>query len=379
MFLLISLSLVHCKDLPPKPEKKSAVRVYQPTPIDSAQLKRWTDQCDAYCRQLLNDRSFNGSYLVAKEGNIILEKYIGFVDPAHPTTPLQADHSFHLASVSKTFTAMAICQLWQEGKIDLDAELSRYFDQFPYPGVTVRMLLNHRSGLPNYLHYLEAAGWDRTKLVTNLDVLASLYTLRPPLQFPTGKHFTYCNTNYVLLALLIEKVSNESYPQYMQNHLFRPLNMQHSFVFQLKDSAKAIPSFQWNNRKYGMEFLDLTYGDKNIYSTVRDMMKWDQGLYDTTLFHYQTLEAAFQPYSFEKEGKKNYGLGWRMTLLDNGKKILFHNGWWHGNNTVFIRLIDEKTTIIVLGNKFNRNIYKARGLADYFGDYQQNKDRAEDE
>jgi CubicO group peptidase (beta-lactamase class C family) len=130
-------------------------------------------------------------------------------------------------------------------------------------------------------------------------------------------------------------------------------------------------SYQYNNRAYKLEFLDAVYGDKNVYSTVRDMLKWDQALYAGRIFKQATLDSAFAGYSWEKHGKRNYGLGWRMTFLDNGKKLLYHNGWWHGNNTAFVRLIDEKATIIVLGNKFNRRIYASKHLADLFGNYLQ--------
>jgi CubicO group peptidase (beta-lactamase class C family) len=240
------------------------------------------------------------------------------------------------------------------------------------------MLLSHRSGLPNYVHYMEAYGWDRTKMVTNLDVLSSLYTMHPPLQFPIGKHFSYCNTNYVLLSLLVEKVSRKSFKEFLQETFFTPIGMTNTYLFEMKDAATAMPSFEWNNRKYGIEYLDLTYGDKNIYSTVRDMLRWDQALYAGKIFKQSTLDSAFAPYSFERDGKKNYGLGWRMTLIDNGKKLLYHNGWWHGNNTVFIRLVDEKVTIVVLGNKFNRGIYRSKNIVDLFGDYQQNENPFED-
>ena len=153
--------------------------------------------------------------------------------------------------------------------------------------------------------------------------------------------------------------------------------MKDTYVFSPEDMSRALPSFEWNNRKYPYEFLDMVYGDKNIYSTVRDMLKWDQALYPGKLFQKATLDSAFSPYSFEKEGKKNYGLGWRMTFLDNGKKLLFHNGWWHGNNTVFIRLPDEEATIIVLSNKYNRRVYSSRMLCNLFGDYEQSASFAE--
>ncbi|MEO6135456.1 MAG: serine hydrolase, partial [Ginsengibacter sp.] len=103
------------------------------------------------------------------------------------------------------------------------------------------------------------------------------------------------------------------------------------------------------------------------YSTPRDMLKWDQALYSNQLFSKETLEKAFTPYSNEKPGIRNYGLGWRMNIFPDGQKVIYHNGWWHGNNTVFIRMIQDSVTIIVLGNKFDRNIYQSKKMADVFG------------
>ena len=348
-------------------------------PLSKEQLHHYNNACSHFFDSLLLSRSaFNGSILVAKNGNIVYEKYAGFVNPATKKDSLGADNAFHLASVSKTFTAMAVLKLWEEAKLNIDDTLSKYFTDFPYKGITIKMLLSHRSGLPNYVHYLELNGWNKSKMATNTDVLNSLYTMHPLLEFPSGKHFSYCNTNYALLALIIEKVSGESYTAFLNHRFFVPLGMKDTYVFSLKDTARAMYSFQYNNRPYKLEFLDAVYGDKNIYSTVRDMLKWDQALYAGQLFKQSTLDAAFAGYSWEKQGKRNYGLGWRMTFLDNGKKLLYHNGWWHGNNAAFIRLTDEKATIIVLGNKFNRRIYASKHLADVFGNYMQNGNSAEE-
>ncbi len=313
---------------------------------------------------------FNGAYLVAKDGGIISEGYIGYRDPHQKDSALGEHDAFHLASVSKTFTGVAVLKLWQEGKLDINDDLSKYFENFPYPGTTIKMLLSHRSGLPNYTNYLDVYRWDKKKMVTNLDVLSSLYTFHPPLQFPTGKRFAYCNTNYALLALIVEKVSGQSFPAYMAETFFRPLHMDDTYIFQPEDEDRSLPSFEWNNRRYGLEFMDLVYGDKNVYSTPHDLLKFDQALYNG-LLNDSTLQAAFTGCSYEKAGQRNYGLGWRLTELENGKKIVYHNGWWHGNNTVFIRLIEEKATIILLGNKYNRGIYRAKMLCDLFGDYRQ--------
>ncbi|HOA38367.1 MAG TPA: serine hydrolase domain-containing protein [Flavihumibacter sp.] len=316
-------------------------------------------------------QGFNGAYLVAKDGAIISEGYEGYRDLQSREGELGEHDAFHLASVSKTFTAMAVLKLWENGQLDINNDLSLYFEKFPYPGTTIKMLLSHRSGLPNYTNYLDVYHWDKKKQVTNLDVLSSLYTLHPPLQFPTGKRFAYCNTNYALLALVVEKVTGKHFPDYMRETFFEPLGMEDSYIFQPQDEERSLPSYEWNNRKYGLEFMDLVYGDKNVYSTPRDMLKWDQALYSGKLFRDSTLQAAFTGYSYEKKGARNYGLGWRLTEVDNGKKIVYHNGWWHGNNTVFIRLLDEHATIIVLGNKFNKGIYRSKQLCDLFGDYRQ--------
>lgn len=342
--------------------------------LSEAERFRYHTACQNFFNGILPRGIFNGSILVAKKGHIVFEEYSGFTDPKLKTDPLTSKTAFHLASVSKTFTAMAILHLREEGKLGLEDTLSKYFKDFPYPGITIKMLLSHRSGLPNYLHYFDKYKWDTKIMVTNTDVLRSLYDYNPPLDFPSGKRFAYCNTNYVLLALIIETVSGQSYKTYMENTFFRPLQMNDSYVFTPADMSRSLPSFEWNNRKYPYEFLDVVYGDKNIYSTVQDMLKWDQALYPGKFFTKETLDSAFAGYSFEKQGKRNYGLGWRMTFLDNGKKLLYHNGWWHGNNTVFIRLLDENAVIIVLSNKFNRMIYSTKDLSNLFGDYMQNSD-----
>lgn len=345
---------------------------------DKATTDRYSASIRSFFEKNFGSRGFNGSYLVAKDGEIIAEEYRGYRDPVLKNSVLGEHDAFHLASVSKTFTGMAVLKLWQDGKLNLDDDLSLFFDKFPYPGTTVKMLLTHRSGLPNYTNFLEAYKWDKKKLVTNLDVLSALYTYHPPLQFSTGKRFTYCNTNYALLALVIEKVTGQLYHTYLEETFFKPLQMTDTYIFSQADFDRSMPSFEWNNRKYGLEFMDLVYGDKNVYSTVRDMLKWDQAMYNGKLFSEETLQAAFTGYSYEKAGQRNYGLGWRMTEVDNGKKIIYHNGWWHGNNTVFIRLPEEKATIIVLGNKYNRNIYHAKQLCDLFGDYKQSQNNFQD-
>ena len=341
--------------------------------IPHSTLSRYINEVERFYDKALDHPSFNGAFLVAKNGQIIVEKYKGFAD-LQKKDSLKSHHAFHIASVSKTFTAMAVLKLFEEGRVQLDDPLEKYFPEFPYEGITVKMLLNHRSGLPNYAYYLEKHKWDKKVSISNQDVLQSLYTFKPGLEFTSGKRFAYCNTNYALLALIIEKVTGLPYHQYLKTTFFDPLEMKDTYVYTRADSARAMPSYEYNGRKWGFDYLDLVYGDKNIYSTVRDLLKWDQALYSTKLFSQSTLDSAFTPYSFEKPGVKNYGLGWRMFCYPNGRKIVYHNGWWHGNNSVLTRLIQDSATIIVLGNKRNNRIYRVKPLFEIFSHYNGNEE-----
>lgn len=354
-------------------EKKAAqpvVRLPETAPLSETEKQRIFDACQAWYDTVLAPRGFSGGILVAKNGDIAFEKYAGTChipgdDSITANTPL------HIASVSKTFTAMAVLKLMQEGKLKLDDEYSTYFPAFNYPGVTIRTMLNHRSGLPNYTHFLENMGWDKARMASNKDVLDFLVAHKAEMVDVTAPntHFSYCNTNYALLALLIEKLSGLSYGEYLQQNFFIPLQMKNSFVFSMADSNRIVPSYNWKGKLEPMNYLDEVYGDKNIYTTVRDLLLWDRALRSTALFTHETLAEAYAPYSKEKPGIKNYGLGWRMLEYPNGQKIIYHNGWWHGSNASFTRLLSDSATIIVIGNKFTRTIYHSRILASVFGNY----------
>ena len=277
---------------------------------------------------------------------------------------------------------MGILRLVQDNQLSLQDSLTKFFPGLPYPGITVEMLLNHRSGLPNYIYFIPNSDWDKDQYVTNEVVLNYLMTKQPNRSFSPNKRFSYSNTNFVLLAMIIEKVTGLSFPEYMRIKFFDPLQMKHTYVFTLADSARSTPSFEWNGHFWQYDFLEGTYGDKNIYSTPRDLLKWDQALYTDQVIRKSLLDSAFTPYSLERPSVHNYGLGWRLQMLPNGKKVIYHFGRWHGFNAAFARLTDEKVSIIILGNRYNRNIYREAHLAyDLFGDYMQglaNKDDDDD-
>ncbi|MGH2647406.1 MAG: serine hydrolase domain-containing protein, partial [Ginsengibacter sp.] len=293
---------------------------------------------DYYFHNLLN-KGFNGGILVAKKGRVIFEDYHGYFNLKKKDS-LTPHSAFHLASVSKTFTAMATLKLVEMGKLSLDDDLKKFFPGFPYDDVTVKLLLSHRSGLPNYIYFMQKLGWNTRQYCSNEDVLSYLIQFKPPIASHAGTRFEYCNTNYALLGLIIEKASGESYADFLQKTFFTPLHMNDTYVFNMSDSAIAMPSY-YRGRQEKLTFLDTGFGDKNIYSTPEDLLKWDQCMYTNEIFTKKTLDEAYTPYSNEKPGIRNYGYGWRMNVYPDGRKIIYHNGWWHGNNAVFIRMIQD--------------------------------------
>jgi CubicO group peptidase (beta-lactamase class C family) len=376
--VLIALSipfiLVSCQSSSPGKDKINNDSTYSllaaPTPLSTETAENLRSAVSTWYETVLDRSAFNGGILVAKNGNIIYEKYKGVIHYRGNDT-INAETPFHIASVSKTFTAMATLKLWEYGKLNIDDEYSKYFPSFNYPGITIRSLLSNRSGLPNYLYFMEDLGWDKSLFITNQDVYDWLVNRKAEIKniAPPNTHFTYCNTNFALLALLIEKTSGISYPAFIDREFFKPLHMTHSYVYTPADSARATPSYDWRGHEIPMNFLDNVYGDKNIYTTPRDLLNWDRGLSGKKLFKDSTLIQAYTPYSNEKPGIKNYGLGWRMNVYPTGKKMIFHNGWWHGNNAVFIRLLDEDATIIVMNNRYTNAVYKAKNVVNAFNRY----------
>ena len=343
---------------------------YPPTPkeLSKAEFRRYYNIVKNHFDDQLLNKGFNGQLLIAKNGTIVFDKAMGYSD-FRTKDSLTANTPLHIASVSKTFTGMAILHLMETGSLKLDDTLGKFFPGFPYEGITIKMLLSHRSGLPNYLHYLSLVK-DKDTCYSNGDVLNSLYILQPKLECKSGTRFNYSNTNFVLLAMIVEKITGEPFPAYLKRTFFTPLQMTNTYVYATSDSLKPTPSFEWNGSYWEPDPFDCTYGDKNIYTTAHDLLKWDQALDTGRLFKKETLDSAFTPLSNERKSIHNYGLGWRMMIFSNGKKLIYHNGRWHGSNAVFVRFPEENATMIVIGNRYNRNIYHSAMKAyNIFGEY----------
>ena len=326
--------------------------------IDSFYTKNWHN-------------SANGSFLVAKNGQIIYEKYEGFAN-FRDKVLISSDTPLHIASVSKVLTATAILKLVNANRINLDQKVTTILQDFPYPEVTIRTLLDHRSGMRSYSYFTDRDPnvWDRHKILTNQELLTIMRTKNIGLEYKTDTHFSYCNTNYAMLALVIEKVTKLKYKEAMKEIIFKPLGMKNTFVMDYDTERKTVaPSYKGNRVEIGMDYLDAIYGDKNIYSTPRDLLKFDRARNSPDFLKPALLAQVYKGYSNERKGTKNYGLGIRMINWDSGQNFYFHNGWWHGNTSAYVTLRKEKVTIIALSNKFTRNTYNVRKLSVLFGDY----------
>ena len=341
------------------------------TKISQAYINSVAGRINHFYTKNWPNNSMNGSFLVAKNGQIIFERYNGFANK-NKETKITAETPVQIASVSKVLTATAVLKLVNAGKIDLDQKVNTILKTFPYPECTIRMLLSHRSGMRNYAYFTDRdkSVWDRHNQLTNKDILDILATKDIGLEAKTGTRFSYCNTNYAMLALIIEKITGLSYKEAMSEMIFKPLGMTHTYVFDDdKDRKKIVPSYKGNGVEIGFDYLDNVYGDKNVFSTARDLLKFDRARNAPGFLKPELLKQVYTGYSNERKGTKNYGLGIRMINWDTGQNYYFHNGWWHGNTSSYIPLMKEHVTIIALSNKMTTKTYAVRKLAPIFGDY----------
>ena len=241
-----------------------------------------------------------------------------------------------------------------------------YFPDFPYENITIRMLLSHRSGLPEYMYFADKLWPSRSKPITNQDVLSLMIKFKPYKYYDPGKRYNYSNTNYCLLVLIIEKVSGMTFENFMKSQIFEPLGMNNSYVLRYEDIKEpeienVVVGYNKRGRRAENSYLNGVVGDKGIFSTVEDLFKWDTAIYQGRLVSKETMEEAFKPAHKDLRLNDNYGFGWRINEND-GDKIVFHSGWWKGFRTYYIRKLSEQKTIIVLTNTARHNFISIRKL-----------------
>ena len=308
---------------------------------------------DTITRYLLS-RRFNGTVLIAREETILLSRSFGFADFRNHT-PLRPETPFQLASISKTFTAAAVLMLHQEGLLHIEDTVTCHIPEFPWPNITIRQMMTHTSGLQNYMWVIERF-WNQPQRPDNEDML-DLFIRHPrPLNFRPGTRFSYSNTGYAFLGLLIERVSGQRYADFMQQHVFDPLEMEHTFVYDPHNQEgmtndRAFGFRRWGNRHIVIPDVhhDGVMGDKGIYSNIHDLYKWDRAINNGELLPDSIWAMAFDHTRLANNRPVRYGMGWRLqTYLDN--HVVHHPGRWNGFRTAFKRFINDDVTLIMLGN-----------------------------
>lgn len=306
--------------------------------------------------------------LVAQKGVVIYEKSFGFASFGGKTKDsLKSDSKFQLASMSKTFTAVAVLKLIEGGKLKLDDSVQKFIPDFPYHGIDIKMLLSHRSGLPYYAYAFDDSVRRVKTPPDNNQILKWFAQSRPKPYNVPGRSFAYNNSNYMVLASIVERVTGMPFDQYLKMAIFDPLGMKNTFLFTTKnDSINVNRTFGYEGRrKVSVDYYDSVIGDKGIYSTVEDLFRWYKGLNSDCLISKKTIKEAWEPRSFERKGIKNYGYGFRMILRDvdsKHPKYVYHNGWWKGYSTLFWFNPKEDYVVIILGNRKNGTVYRVKSI-----------------
>ncbi len=330
------------------------------TNADSAIIAKKALALDKKFHRLQRLTGFNGTVLYAEKGRIIFKKAYGFANVRRKRDSLTTHSAFQLASVSKMFGAMAIMILKTEGKVDYDADIRTYLPEFPYEGVTCRQLMTHRSGLPRYMS-LALDHWENKRIPMDNDDMMELFVkYKPDVYFKPNHGFHYCNTNYALLANVVEAVTGMHFDEFVKRNIFEPLKMYDSFVYNMRNDStvplyveQGVPGYYhrgWRWRRMENDYLNGVLGDKNVYTSVEDLYKYDKALDDFTLVPDSVLHEAFKKGSPKYWRRKdNYGFGWR--LKSSMDSVAYHFGWWKGFRTFYIRDMRHPKTLVVFTNK----------------------------
>jgi len=303
---------------------------------------------------------FNGCVAVSYHDTLLYQRSFG-TENISTKKALCNESVFQLASISKMFTGVAVMKLVEQNKLSVKDPVEKYFAGFPYKGTTIEHLLTHKSGLPNYLYFYYQYVKNDTVSFTNTRVLELLKEKHPLPYFKPGRRFQYSNTNYVILALLVEQLSGQPFQAFLKQEIFEKAGMKHTSFFHPLDTLPH-QTFAFNYRKkpVGTDVLDGVYGDKGIFSTTGDMLLFSKALFEGKII--ASINTATKPKVSTKYGQF-YGYGFRINP-NMGDTIVFHNGWWHGFRTAFHYRKSDKTTIVVLSNRMDKTAYQTWKLFD---------------
>jgi CubicO group peptidase (beta-lactamase class C family) len=328
-------------------------------------------------------KGFNGSILFCRGHNIVYNKNYGYSN-IPDKTPLNDSSLFELASCSKQFTAAAIMKLNESGKLEMNDSLRKFFPLLPYSGVTVKHLLQHTSGLPDYMSPL--IKMPDKEFCFNDDIIAWLSEKKIPADFAPGERYEYSNTGYAILASIVEKVSGMSYADYLNTQFFEPLGMERSRVYNSRRTkGEVIPNYAYGyvyagknkyllpdekkpEKKY-VGKLEGIVGDGTVNSTASELVKWHNGLSEYRVLSKASLDSAYAP-GHTNDGKEfQYGYGVMVHSNPRNGRIIAHTGGWPGYQTLIYRFVDRDMMLVILSNKeyrYDHIMKAAKNIAPLF-------------
>ncbi|MBV8208174.1 MAG: beta-lactamase family protein [Acidobacteria bacterium] len=318
-------------------------------------------QIEAIFRPLVSASSPGFAVLVLKHGRTVFERGYGLCD-LETKAPITPTTNFRLASITKQFTAAAIMLLAREGKVRYDDTLTRFFPSFPSYGnaITIRELLTHTSGLPDYEDLYEAqfpgTAAGTFPQISDAGVLEVL-SRQPAGIFPPGARWRYSNSGYAMLAMIVEVASGTRFEDFLQQRIFRPLGMAHTVAFVKQKNRVHQRAFGYIREKAGWQFRDQSdtsavLGDGGVYSSLHDLAQWNAALENHTLFSEAEMRPALEPVNARREdgAPVQYGFGWFLDPYKS-KPRMYHNGETSGFRTTIQRFTQDRLTIIILANR----------------------------
>ena len=309
---------------------------------------------DDYIRAEMQSQQIPGVALaVVKDGNVVLARGYGFANVEHQV-PVKPETIFQSGSTGKQFTATAVMMLVEEGKLSLEDKITKYFTDAPeaWRDITVRHMLTHTSGMADY-----PPDFDMRRDYTENDLFQRLKTI--PLAFQPGEKWTYSNIAYVMLGILIHKVSGKFYGDFLQERVFKRLGMSTARIISEADivpnraAGYRLVNGQLKNQGWVSPSLNTT-ADGALYMTIYDMAKWDAALYTEKLLRRTTLEQMWTPVKLNNGTTHPYGFGWMLGEV-RGHRIIEHSGSWQGFKAQITRYVDDKLTVIVFANQIRAN------------------------
>ncbi|MBL1212133.1 MAG: beta-lactamase family protein [Ignavibacteriae bacterium] len=299
-----------------------------------------------------SDKNPGAAVMVIKEGEILFQKGYGLAN-LETGEKVTAETNFRLASISKQFTAMAILILEKKELLSVDDKIRDIFPAFPEYGkeITIKNLLRHTSGLIDYESLIPDTA---TIQVTDSDVLKMMNDA-DSLYFEPGTKFQYSNTAYAVLAMIVEKLSGNSFPEFLEENIFSKLNMKNTVAFVKGKNQIPNRSFGYNKVDDEFEFSDQSLtsavlGDGGIYTSLEDMFKWDQALYTDVLISDRKMKEAFKRGQLNNGETIDYGFGWRRDYFE-GLDRIYHPGSTCGFRNIYQRYPAQKLSVLVLTNR----------------------------